>query len=49
MSIPAGQINGLPVGLQIMGDYWSEAAMLNAAHKFQQATDFHNAAPQGIE
>ncbi|MGK0444743.1 MAG: aspartyl-tRNA(Asn)/glutamyl-tRNA(Gln) amidotransferase subunit A [Bermanella sp.] len=49
MSIPAGQINGLPVGLQIMGNYWNEAAMLNAAHKFQQVTDFHNAAPQGIE
>lgn len=49
MSIPAGQINGLPVGLQIMGNYWNEAAMLNAAHKFQQVTDFHSAAPQGIE
>lgn len=49
MSIPAGLINGLPVGLQIMGNYWNEAAMLNAAHKFQQVTDFHTAAPQGIE
>ncbi len=49
MSIPAGLINGLPVGLQIMGNYWREADMLNAAHKFQQVTDFHNAAPQGIE
>ena len=48
MSIPAGLINGLPVGLQIMGNYWSEAAMLNAAHKFQQVTDFHQLAPQGI-
>lgn len=48
MSIPAGQINGLPVGLQIMGNYWNEAAMLNAAHKFQQVTDFHNAAPANI-
>ena len=48
MSIPAGLINGLPVGLQIMGNYWSEAAMLNAAHKFQQVTDFHQLEPQGI-
>lgn len=49
MSIPAGQIKGLPVGLQIMGNYWNEAAMLNAAHKFQQVTDFHQQSPQGIE
>ncbi|WP_353349397.1 Asp-tRNA(Asn)/Glu-tRNA(Gln) amidotransferase subunit GatA [Oceaniserpentilla sp. 4NH20-0058] len=48
MSIPAGQINGLPVGLQIMGNYWNEASMLNAAHKFQQVTDFHQQAPANI-
>jgi len=48
MSIPAGIINGLPVGLQIMGNYWNEAGMLNIAHKFQQTTDYHKQAPQGI-
>jgi aspartyl-tRNA(Asn)/glutamyl-tRNA(Gln) amidotransferase subunit A len=48
MSIPAGQINGLPVGLQMIGNYWSEANMLNMAHKFQQSTDFHKQAPSGI-
>ncbi|WP_396587408.1 Asp-tRNA(Asn)/Glu-tRNA(Gln) amidotransferase subunit GatA [Bermanella sp. R86510] len=48
MSIPAGTINGLPVGLQIMGNYWNEAGMLNIAHKFQQTTDYHKQAPQGI-
>ena len=49
MSIPAGQINGLPVGLQMIGDYWSEAQMLNLAHQFQSNTEFHKQAPQGIE
>lgn len=48
MSIPAGKVNDLPVGLQIIGNYWSEADMLNAAHKFQQVTIHHNEAPQGI-
>ncbi len=48
MSIPAGKVNDLPVGLQIIGNYWSEADMLNVAHKFQQVTTHHNDAPQGI-
>ena len=46
MSIPGGQINGLPVGLQIIGDYFSEARLLNAAHQFQQVTDWHQREPQ---
>ena len=49
MSIPAGKVQGLPVGLQIIGDYWSEAGMLNMAHKFQQVTEHHKDTPQGIE
>lgn len=49
MSVPAGEVNGLPVGLQIIGNYWSEAGMLNMAHQFQQVTDHHTHAPQGIE
>ncbi len=48
MSIPAGKVSDLPVGLQIIGNYWSEASMLNAAHQFQQVTTHHNDAPQGI-
>ena len=48
MSIPAGKVNNLPVGLQIIGNYWSEADMLNVAHQFQQVTTHHNDAPQGI-
>ena len=47
MSIPCGfDTNGLPIGLQIVGDYYSEARMLNAAHRFQQVTDWHRRAPE---
>ena len=42
ISIPAGAVNNLPVGLQIIGNYWDEAKILNVAHKFQQQTDWHN-------
>ncbi|WP_372956005.1 Asp-tRNA(Asn)/Glu-tRNA(Gln) amidotransferase subunit GatA [Marinobacter sp.] len=45
MSVPAGFVNGLPVGLQIIGDYFSEARLLNAAHQFQQVTDWHQREP----
>jgi aspartyl-tRNA(Asn)/glutamyl-tRNA(Gln) amidotransferase subunit A len=50
MSIPCGfGGDGLPVGLQIIGDYFSEARMLNVAHQYQLATDWHKRAPPGIE
>lgn len=49
MSIPCGLVDNKPVGLQLIGNYFEEARMLNAAHKFQQATNFHQLAPQGIE
>ncbi len=45
MSVPAPMAEGLPVGLQIVGDYFAEAKLLNVAHKLQQATDWHRAAP----
>ncbi len=48
MSIPCGfSGNGRPVGLQIVGDYFAEAKMLNVAHQYQLATDWHrtNARP----
>jgi aspartyl-tRNA(Asn)/glutamyl-tRNA(Gln) amidotransferase subunit A len=49
MSIPCGfGHRGRPVGLQIVGNYWSEARMLSAAHAFQQATDWHQREPQGF-
>jgi len=48
MSVPAGFSNGLPVGLQIMGNYFDEARMLDVAHAYQQVTDWHLAMPEGI-
>lgn len=45
MSIPAGFVNGLPVGLQIIGNYFDEARLLNVAHRYQQATDWHQQTP----
>ena len=50
MSIPCGfDGKGLPVGLQIIGNYFGEARMLGIAHQYQQATDWHLRAPAGIE
>ncbi len=49
MSIPAGfGDDGRPVGLQIIGNYFSEAKMLNVAHQYQLATDWHQRKPRGI-
>jgi len=46
MSIPCGfGDNAMPVGLQIIGNYFEEARMLNVAHQYQLATDWHNRAP----
>ncbi|MGB1237997.1 MAG: Asp-tRNA(Asn)/Glu-tRNA(Gln) amidotransferase subunit GatA [Pseudomonadales bacterium] len=41
MSIPCGLCDDLPVGLQIIGNYFAEQKLLNVAHMFQQATDWH--------
>lgn len=49
MSLPAGLANGLPVGLQVIGNYFDESRLLNVAHRFQQATEWHKQAPEGIE
>jgi len=49
MSIPAGFINEKPVGLQIIGNYFDEAKLLNVAHQYQQVTDWHQQTPQGFE
>jgi aspartyl-tRNA(Asn)/glutamyl-tRNA(Gln) amidotransferase subunit A len=46
MSIPAGFSNKLPVGLQLIGNYWSESKLLNIAHQFQLQTDWHQQMPQ---
>ena len=47
VSVPAGFGDGLPVGLQIIGNYFREAQVLNVAHQYQQATDWHQRAPEG--
>jgi aspartyl-tRNA(Asn)/glutamyl-tRNA(Gln) amidotransferase subunit A len=49
MSLPAGfGENNMPVGMQLIGNYFKEAQLLNTAHRLQQATDFHLRQPQGI-
>jgi aspartyl-tRNA(Asn)/glutamyl-tRNA(Gln) amidotransferase subunit A len=48
MSVPAGFVDGLPVGLQIIGNYFEEGRMLNAAHQYQLATDWHTRLPAGF-
>jgi aspartyl-tRNA(Asn)/glutamyl-tRNA(Gln) amidotransferase subunit A len=49
MSIPVGVgAGGLPVGMQLIGRHLSESRLLNVAHRFQQATPWHLAKPQGI-
>ncbi|MEP7302644.1 MAG: amidase, partial [Caldimonas sp.] len=46
MSIPAGfGAGGMPVGLQLVGNYFDEGTLLHAAHAFQQASDWHTRAP----
>ena len=49
LSIPAGFVKGLPVGLQIIGNYFDEARLLNVAHSYQQATDWHIKSPAYFE
>ncbi|RTL42070.1 MAG: Asp-tRNA(Asn)/Glu-tRNA(Gln) amidotransferase subunit GatA [Burkholderiales bacterium] len=49
MSVPVGLgAGGLPVGLQLIGNYFKEGQLLHTAHALQQATDWHQAAPAGI-
>ncbi|HEX7249325.1 MAG TPA: Asp-tRNA(Asn)/Glu-tRNA(Gln) amidotransferase subunit GatA [Burkholderiales bacterium] len=46
LSLPVGfDEQGLPIGLQLIGDYFGEARLLNVAHRFQRATDWHQRAP----
>jgi aspartyl-tRNA(Asn)/glutamyl-tRNA(Gln) amidotransferase subunit A len=46
MSIPAGFSGGLPVGLQLIGNHFAEDRLLNIAHQYQQATDWHQQSPK---
>jgi aspartyl-tRNA(Asn)/glutamyl-tRNA(Gln) amidotransferase subunit A len=48
MSIPAGFAAGLPVGLQLIGNYFEEGRLLAVGHQYQQVTDWHLRCPQGF-
>jgi aspartyl-tRNA(Asn)/glutamyl-tRNA(Gln) amidotransferase subunit A len=49
MSVPVGFGEaGMPVGMQLIGNYLQEARLLNVAHQYQLNTDFHNAKPEGV-
>ncbi len=45
MSVPAGFLDGKPVGMQLIGNYFDEARLLNVAHRYQQVTDWHARVP----
>ena len=49
LSMPAGLASGLPVGIQLIGDYFAEARLLNVAHRLQMATDWHQRTPAAID
>ncbi|MFW2373280.1 MAG: Asp-tRNA(Asn)/Glu-tRNA(Gln) amidotransferase subunit GatA [Gammaproteobacteria bacterium] len=49
MSIPAGFSNNMPVGLQIIGNYFDESRLLNVAHQYQQRTDWHKQIPEAFK
>ncbi|MBT8429111.1 MAG: Asp-tRNA(Asn)/Glu-tRNA(Gln) amidotransferase subunit GatA, partial [Gammaproteobacteria bacterium] len=48
ISIPAPASNGMPVGLQLIGNYFDEARILNVAHQLQLTTDWHQKTPEGF-
>lgn len=49
ISVPAGFVDGLPVGLQLLAPWLQEGPLLNTAHAYQQATDWHTQQPPGFE
>jgi len=48
MSVPCGFSNGLPVGMQLIGNYFQEDKLLNFAHQYQLDTDWHKKSPPGF-
>ena len=48
LSMPAGFVDGLPVGVQLLAPYFQEGRLLNVAHQYQQVTDWHTQAPAGF-
>ena len=49
MSVPCGFSNNMPVGLQIIGNYFDESRLLNVAHQYQQTTDWHTQMPEAYK
>jgi aspartyl-tRNA(Asn)/glutamyl-tRNA(Gln) amidotransferase subunit A len=49
MSVPCGYVDGLPMGLQLIGPHFAESRLLNAAHRYQLETDWHRHVPRGYE
>ncbi len=49
ISIPAGFVENKPVGLQVIGNYFTEDRLLNIAHQYQQVTNWHQQTPKGFE
>ena len=47
MSLPVGFVDGLPVGMQLIGNYFDEARLLQVAHRYQQVSDWHLQIPEG--
>jgi aspartyl-tRNA(Asn)/glutamyl-tRNA(Gln) amidotransferase subunit A len=48
LSMPAGFVEGLPVGVQLLAPYFQEGRLLNVAHQYQRVTDWHTRTPQGF-
>ncbi|HCP56764.1 MULTISPECIES: Asp-tRNA(Asn)/Glu-tRNA(Gln) amidotransferase subunit GatA [Pseudomonas] len=48
LSMPAGFVDGLPVGVQLLAPYFQEGRLLNVAHQYQQVTDWHTRVPAGF-
>jgi len=46
ITVPAGFADGMPTGLQLIGNYFQESKLLNIGHKYQQATDWHKKTPE---
>ncbi len=48
LSVPCGFVDGLPVGLHLVGHHFDESALLRCAHAYQQVTDWHAQCPEGF-
>jgi aspartyl-tRNA(Asn)/glutamyl-tRNA(Gln) amidotransferase subunit A len=49
ISTPCGMVDGLPIGLHLVGPHWAEEALLRTTHLYQQETDWHSLAPEAFQ